>query len=1028
MFQKSDGRSWSNVEINGKLLEMLWDSGASVTVMSGRLWRKIGAPMLDESAIQLCGVFSTKAEKPMGRTTVEMLWKMKRRQIEITIVRNIYPDFIGGINVMHSFGIRLAEINSIDAELLNQKHTDSERIRRALEYCGNNQTVEITNLIKNFGSIFMASKFDLGFTSLVKHEMIIKGTPIMQPPRRQPMHMEKKIESLLEELIAAKVIRRCTSPWNAPLVIVGKKDGSIRMCVDYRGLNSITEKESFPMPNSRFLLDCLAGAKHFSSIDLGQAYYQVEVDNSVQKLTAFSTIEGQYCFNRLPFGLATAPTTFQRLMHVLLKGLIFKGVVVYLDDILVYGENAEEHNQRLEEVFTRIKTAGLKINPEKCVFNKKELAFLGHTVSGNGIQTNKKKIEQIQMALPPKCSKQLRSFLGLTNYYRRFIKDYAKIAAPLHAATSGCEKAINWSTACEESFNLLKRKLCEAPILDYPRENRSFILDTDASFGAIGGVLSQLTEVGDEVVIAYGSRHLTTHEKGYCVTRKELLAVHEYVTYFKEYLYGKRFTIRTDHKALVFMNTTKKAISPQFQTWLANLSEYDYELRYRKGEEHGNADGLSRITGSLCAQCQTRHADAKAEKSRVRHIFALGTTEVMDEISEAQRTDGDFRELKLWIEDKNHIPRVGNGGFPFQFKDEIRIVDGLLTISKEDNEVILVPKAFSRRLVHKLHSEMCHIGIKKLLHYLKDIFFWPKMQDSVQEVIGECEYCAKRKAVQSKTKEIFIPRESSEFLEQLVMDVAYMEEFSGKRYVLVIVDRFSKLVCLTPLTKQDDVSIFKAILHRWIYRFGKPKSILSDRGKNFESQYLRHQLGKFGIKQEYSTPYQHQSNGLVERAIRTMRDLLSATLASGCAERNWHDLLPRIEYTLNSTLQNATGCTPFEVVFGRRLNLHSTLKHSIQSKQSIMDKCKEKERDARERMARQDTENRGRRIFKVGEEVLVRKDPHKRKKDGDQYEGPFKILRFISPHQVELQRGNLIKQRRIEWLKRWQNNCRRGEL
>ena len=363
------------MEINGKLLEMLWDSGASVTVMSGRLWRKIGAPMLDESAIQLCGVFSTKAEKPMGRTTVEMLWKMKRRQIEITIVRNIYPDFIGGINVMHSFGIRLAEINSIDAELLNQKHTDSERIRRALEYCGNNQTVEITNLIKNFGSIFMASKFDLGFTSLVKHEMIIKGTPIMQPPRRQPMHMEKKIESLLEELIAAKVIRRCTSPWNAPLVIVGKKDGSIRMCVDYRGLNSITEKESFPMPNSRFLLDCLAGAKHFSSIDLGQAYYQVEVDNSVQKLTAFSTREGQYCFNRLPFGLATAPATFQRLMHVLLKGLIFKGVVVYLDDILVYGENAEEHNQRLEEVFTRIKTAGLKINPEKCVFNKKELAF-----------------------------------------------------------------------------------------------------------------------------------------------------------------------------------------------------------------------------------------------------------------------------------------------------------------------------------------------------------------------------------------------------------------------------------------------------------------------------------------------------------------------------------------------------------------------------------------------------------------------------------------------------------------------------
>ena len=1018
MYQKTDGRSWSRIEIYGVEIEMLWDSGASVTVMSERLWNKIGAPSLNVSGMRLCGVFSMKAERPLGCTTVEAIWKNKRRKIEVTVVKNIRPEFIGGINVMTSFGIKLIDVNNIDAVLVNQSYTDLARVQKALECAGKEQNEEIIQMIKKFGCIFMASKFDLGFTKLVRHEMITKGGPIMQPPRRQPMHMEKKIEDLLKELMKANVIRKCTSAWNAPLVIVGKKDGSIRMCVDYRGLNNITEKESFPMPNTRFLLDCLADAKYFSSIDLGQAYYQVELEPTIQERTAFSTREGQYCFNRLPFGLSTAPATFQRLMHVLFKDLIFKGLVVYLDDILIYGKTLEEHNQRLAEVFTRIKEAGLKINPEKCEFGKKELSFLGHTVNERGVQTNKKKIEEIEKAIPPTCSKQLRSFLGLTNYYRRFIKDYAKIAAPLHAATSGCEKDINWSEACNESFQTLKKKLCEAPILDYPREDRLFILDTDASFGAIGAVLSQIKENEEETVIAYGSRHLTMHEKGYCVTRKELLAIHEYVSYFKEYLYGKKFIIRTDHKALVFMNTTKKAISPQFQTWLANLSEYDYELKYRKGDEHGNADGLSRINCTLCSQCQTRHMDAKAEKTRIRHIFTIGKTEAMDELFKEQSKDRDFLELKEWIENKSHIPRVQNGGYPFMLKEQVKIIDGLLTIEKERNELILVPMTFTNALVNKMHIELCHVGIKKLLQYMKDIFFWPNMQKSIQISVGECEYCAKRKINQSRTKEIFIPRESSEFLEQLVIDVAYMEETSGKKYVLVVIDRFSKLISLTALAKQDEETIFKTLLHKWIYRFGKPRSILSDRGRNFESKYLKENLGIFGIKQEFTSPYQHQSNGLAERAIRTMRDLISATLASGCVEKNWVQLLPRVEYTLNTTYQSATGCTPFEIVYGRKSNLHSTLKQNNETREIIADSAKEKATEACMRMKKQDIGARGQRNFFVGEEVLVRKEPHKRKKDGAQYDGPFRISKVLSPHQFELQCGNRNIQRRIEWLKR----------
>ena len=323
----------------------------------------------------------------------------------------------------------------------------------------------------------------------------------------------------------------------------------------------------------------------------------------------------------MPFGLSTAPVTFQKLMHELLEGMIFKGVLVYLDDILIYGTSEQSHDQILEEVFTRIHKSGLKINSEKCKFHQKELVFLGHTISAQGIRTNEAKIIEISSAVEPRCSKQLRSFLGLTNYYRRFIKNYAEIVSPLYAATSGCEKTLQWTEACSTSFKLLKKTLCNAPILDYPRPNRTFILDTDASFGAIGAVLSQLKENGDETVIAYGSRHLTSHEKGYCVTRKELLALHEYVVYFRQYLYGKSFVARTDHKALIFMSTTKKPISPKFQTWMANLSEYNIDLKYRKGEEHGNADRLSRIREAMCSQCQTKHLDAKPACQVRQHVI-----------------------------------------------------------------------------------------------------------------------------------------------------------------------------------------------------------------------------------------------------------------------------------------------------------------------------------------------------------------------------------------------------------------------
>lgn len=1006
-------------------IKMLWDSGASVTVLNEQSWTKLGNPQLSVSKVLLSGVFSSGGEKPLGSFTTDIEWNGKVRQMEIIVVKKLQPDFIGGVDMMEKFGIKLCEVNNIEAADLAMKFSDDDRVNNAMIVFRDQDSVQLRNLLRRFGKIFMASTFDIGHTKLVRHDIIVTGTPISQSPRRQAMHLEPKVDEMVLQLLDAGVISRCKSAWNSPLVVVGKKDGSIRVCVDFRRINAITEKYTFPMPDMQMLLDCLADSKYFSSIDLGQAYYQVELTENARPITAFSTKQGQFCFNRMPFGLATAPATFQKLMHELLDGLLFKGVLVYLDDILIYSSCESKHNEILEMVLSRIEKAGLRVNPGKCRFHQRELVFLGHTVSAKGVQTNRKKVEEVMKAKPPVCVSQLRSFLGLTNYYRRFINHYAEVAAPLYAAISGGDEKLQWTDRCQSSFEELKNKLCQAPVLDFPRRDRVFILDTDASFGAIGSVLSQLKEDGTETVIAYGSRHLSAHELGYCVTRKELLALYEFVLHFKQYLYGKRFIVRTDHKALVFMNTTKNPISPQFQTWFANLSEFNFELRYRKGQDHSNADGLSRIADVRCSQCQTKHEQAKLEKPKTRYIsFVHDVNTRVDRIRGEQNSDKLISGFRQYFSEggREYSEELRKSNL-YVLRNNLDVWNELLVLRRNDRNLIIIPGSFVEEFVNEIHAELCHFGSKKIFNYLQDHYFWPSMWNSIKSCLKSCLVCAKRKIDQTRTKELLIPRRSSQFLEQIVVDIAYMEKAAFHfKYLVVIIDRFSKLVSLSAITKLDDQSIFKAIMNNWIYKFGRPRSILTDRGRNFESSWIQQQWKDLNIECEFSSPYQHQSNGLVERVIRTIRDMITTSLKGGCQEKNWHDLLPRIEYSINATQQSSTKFSPFEIVFGYKINLHSGSNDQVIPDTRITLEARRNLEIAAGKMNNFEKNIRGQREFQLGEKVLLRREPQHRKKNDFQYDGPYRISRFLSPHQVELEGPEGTKLRRIEWLKKWKQS------
>ncbi|GBM06797.1 Retrovirus-related Pol polyprotein from transposon 297 [Araneus ventricosus] len=428
----------------------------------------------------------------------------------------------------------------------------------------------------------------------------------------------------LEILDEGQRTAESSGPWASPIVLVKKKDGSTRFCVDYRKLNEITKKDSYPLPRIDDTLDALNGSQWFTTLDLKRGYCQVEIQPEDREKTAFTTGQGLWQFKVMPFGLCNTPATFERLMETVLRGLSSEACLVYLDDIIIVGRTFEEHLNNLRKVFQRLQKANLKLNPKKCRFFQREVAYLGHVISAEGVKTDPEKIKAVVDWPRRDKIHDLRSFLGLCTYYRRFVKIFSTIARPPHKLTEA-KSNFNWTDECEKSFNSLKQALTSSPILTYPRTDKDFILDTDASNEGIGAVLSQNTG-NEERVTAYFSKSLGKPERNYCVTRKELLAIVKSIEHFHHYLYGRKFLLRTDHASLRRLLNFKEP-EGQIARWIQRLQEYDFETQHRKGTSHGNADALSRRPcKESCKQCT--NAEKKFGMERDISVKVLTTTTV----------------------------------------------------------------------------------------------------------------------------------------------------------------------------------------------------------------------------------------------------------------------------------------------------------------------------------------------------------------------------------------------------------------
>ena len=730
--------------------------------------------------------------------------------------------------------------------------------------------------------------------------------PIRSMPRPVPYHKKIEVDKQLDDMLQRGIIKPSKSEWASPILMVKKNDGSLRFCVDYRKLNNVTKHDSFPLPNINDCLSSLSGpCVWLSTLDMASGYWQMAMDEESQEKAAFTTHRGLFQPLVQPFGPKGGVAHFSRVMNLLLGSMQWRELLIYLDDILVFGKDFKEHLHRLEMVFTTLIKANLKLKPTKCHLFQKSVVFLGHVVSAKGISPSADKIKSIESWPSPVNKDQLQSFLGLASYYRKFVQDFATIAEPLNRLTRK-NTVFKWDAGCQESFSRLKYALTHHPILSYPDFTQKFQLTTDVSQAGIGAVLSQYLD-GKERVIAYASRTLNKAERNYSATERECLGVVWSTDYFKYYLLGTPFVIYTDHNPLTYLRSVTQP-QGRLARWVLKLEQYDYELKYRPGRLIPHADALSRHPNHVAA-------------------VQLPTEWTLDEFREAQEQDPVLRKVKHYVRLKRAPPTAEDTALrSFVGKmDLLLLEDGLVKIKyasgKQVINQLLVPEVLVPRVLQRAHDEAGHFAAEKTKERIRQHYYWPNMWKDVNAWCRTCMKCQQRKHPSSLPKAPlqYVPI-ATEPGQIVAMDFVgpLVESTQGNLHMLVVTDTFSKFAEVIPLPNQSAEVTANALWFQYFYRHGIPSVLHSDQGRNFESAVIKHLCDNLGIQKTRTSGYHPAGNGNVERYNKTLVERLSLLIQQD-DQRDWEQHIPQALFDYHSVPHCSTGVTPFVLHLGRQL-------------------------------------------------------------------------------------------------------------
>jgi len=811
------------------------------------------------------------------------------------------------------------------------------------------QQEQLWQLLLEFRGSFAKSEDEVGQTHLVQHEIDTgDARPIKCRPRRLPLARQQACDEAVESMLQAGVIEPSDSPWAAAVVMVPKKIRGWRLCADYRPVNGVTRKDSYPLPRIDESLDLVSGSSWFSSLDLRSGYYQVPLAPEARPKTAFCTGRRLWQFKVLSFGLCNAPATFVRLMDKVLEGIPRQQCLVYLDDILVHSNSFEQALASLRLVLEKIRAAGLKLHPEKCHFMQREVSFLGHRIGGEGIGTMQEKVQAVADWPTPTNQKQLKSFLGLASYYRRFVRGFACTAAPLFQLLQK-DSNFAWTEQCQTAFSSLRQALIEAPVLAPADPSLPFTLDTDASGSGVGGVLSQARPEGERVV-GYFSRAFSKAERRYCVTRRELLAVVLSIRHFKYYLCGQTFTVRTDHSALQWLMTFKEP-EGQVARWLEQLQAFDFIVEHRAGTRHTNADALSRrpCAAGECRYCErreTREKELREEEgdcAAVRRLeeFVCRELQTVDlaEWKQHQEQDADLQPALRWLEAQRRPPweevavfSKATKGLWSQF-GSLRLSQGVLQrawkepATGEEKWQMVVPKDLRDAVLEAMHGAAGsgHFGVSKTLRRLRKGFYWGQCRRDVEDFCRRCDPCMARKGPPGRSHAPLQQFPVGAPMERVAVDVVGPLPCSdgGNRYVLTAIDYFTKWPEAYAIPDQEAETVVEALVGGMFSRFGVPETIHSDQGRNFESRVFAAMCEHLGMHKTRTSPLRPQSDGLVERFHRTMGQQLA--ILTSQHQRDWDKHLPLVLMACRSAVQETSSCTPALLMLGRELRTPAEL-------------------------------------------------------------------------------------------------------
>lgn len=738
----------------------------------------------------------------------------------------------------------------------------------------------------------------LGCTSVVKHKIVTNSEPIKQRYYPVSPYKQKLIDEEVDKMLAAGVIERSTSAWSSPVLLVPKRDGTQRFCVDFRRVNGVSLKDAYPLPYISATLDKLGGARYLSSLDLQSAYWQVELEESSKQYTAFTVPgRGLFQFCRLPFGLHNAPATFQRLIDTVLGPELQPYVFCYLDDIIVVTPTFEKHIEVLAAVFQRLERAGLTLNKEKSKFCRSELKYLGYVVNRHGISVDADKIRAISDMPNPKNVTEVRRVIGTISWYRKFVLKYSDLIAPLTRLLRKGVKFV-WDESCERSFQDIKNALISAPILTCPNFEHEFVVATDASNYAVGAILSQFYD-GREHVICYISRTLSRQERLYSATERELLAVLFAVEKLRCYLEYTKFTVITDHYSLKWLDNLK---DPQGRLgrWALRLQQFDFTVVHRKGCEHWGPDLISRAVPETSV-------DLEASNIQIHEVRDKWYVNLRKRILEKPLS------FPQW--------RVSN--------DKVfKYVAVDLPELREDAEYwkLVIPKEKRREVLHSCHDTPTggHLGVHKTYHKVARLYYWPCLKADVARYVKECLTCQRVKPEQKLPAGHMGGHVAAHRIWQIIsMDIfgPLPKTKQGHMYIFVVTDTFSKMNRFFAIRRANAQTIVRLVEDQIMLRLGVPEIIRTDNGSTFKNRLFEQLTDKYGTKVIFN-PYYHPSPNLTERVNRVLKTMISAFVTDN--HRTWDENLVSLECAVNSSVHQTTGRTPYFLNHGCEMILHGS--------------------------------------------------------------------------------------------------------